>query len=209
MRPHDIDPPSIAVHGASGRLGRLIVHEAGERYAGPVGRQGWVPPCDVVIDVSSPQGLAALLPRLQGQALLVGTTGALPMDALRAYAEQAPVAVLSNFSAGVPLLLDALARLVPALPEGWQIEVVEAHHAAKQDAPSGTAKRIVQAIGRPDVPTHSLRVGDTVGEHTVWLSGPGERLELKHVATRREVFAIGALRHARWLVQQGPGLHQP
>ena len=93
------------------------------------------------------------------------------------------------------------------LPEGWHVEVVEAHHAAKKDAPSGTAKRLVQAIGR-DVPTHSLRVGDTFGEHTVWMCGPGERLELKHVATRREVFAIGAVRWAKWLVQQPVGLHK-
>lgn len=209
MRAHLIDLPRIAVHGATGRLGRLIVHEAGEAYAGPVGRDGWIPPCDLVIDVSSPQGTAALLPRLTGQALLVGTTGELPLAALDAYAARAPVAVVPNFSAGVPLLLEAVAHLVPQLPPGWQVEVVEAHHQAKLDAPSGTAKRLVAAIGRSDVPVHSLRVGDTVGEHTVWLAGPGERLQLTHVATRREVFAVGAIRAARWLVQQGPGLHRP
>lgn len=187
----------VAVHGASGRLGRLIAAEAGDRYAGPIGRTGPVPACDVVIDVSSPDGLAALLPRLTGQALLVGTTGALPD--LREYAARAPVAVVPNFSAGVPVMLDLVRAAVEALP-GWRVEVVEAHHAAKRDAPSGTAKRIVEAVGEP-VPVHSLRLGDTVGEHTVWLAGPGERIEIKHVATRREVFAIGALRWADRLME--------
>lgn len=208
-RPAYLTGPIMAVHGAEGRLGRLIVHELGARFAGPVGRDGLVPPCDVVIDVTSPDGTAALLPRLSGQALLIGTTGELPMAAIEAYARQAPVAVVPNFSAGVPLLIELLEQLVPRLPEGWHIEVVEAHHAAKKDAPSGTARRLVRAIGRGDVPTHALRVGDTVGEHTVWLAGPGERLELKHVATRREVFAIGAVRHATWLCGRGPGLHRP
>lgn len=195
----------VAVCGATGRLGSLIVAEAGGEFAGPIGRTGPIPACDVVIDVSTPKGLAGLLPRLDGQPLVVGTTGDLPE--LEPYAQQAPVAVAANFSAGIPLLLEILGDLVPKLPEGWDIEVVEAHHNKKVDAPSGTAKRLVRAVGRDAVPTHSLRVGDTFGEHTVWLSGPGERLELTHVATRREVFAIGALRTARWLCDQPPGLY--
>lgn len=194
----------VAVHGATGRLGRLIVAEAGARYAGPVGREGPVPDCDVVIDVSTPEGLAGLLPRLTGQPLLVGTTGLLPD--LSVYAQRAPVAVVANFSLGVPTLLELVREAVARLP-GWHVEVVEAHHSAKRDAPSGTALRLLDAIGRP-VPTHSLRVGDTVGEHTVWLAGPGERLELKHTATRREVFAIGALRWADDLLGRPPGLYR-
>lgn len=196
----------VAVHGATGRLGRLIAAELGPRYAGPIGRAGEIPACDVVIDVSTPEGLAALLPRLTGQPLVVGTTGALPQDALARYAQGAAVAVVPNFSAGVPVLLDLLREAVARLP-GWDIEVVEVHHNQKRDAPSGTAKRLGEAIGRP-VPMHSLRAGDTVGEHTVWLAGPGERIELKHVATRREVFAIGAVRWAESMIGRPVGLHQ-
>jgi 4-hydroxy-tetrahydrodipicolinate reductase len=177
-------------------------------FAGPVPREGAFPTCDVVIDVSTPAGLAALLPRMGTTPLIVGTTGELPTEALAAHGAHACVAIVPNFSLGVPLLLDLVERAMGQLPEGWHVEVTETHHAAKVDAPSGTAKRIVAAIGR-DVPTHSLRVGDTFGEHTVWLAGPGERIELKHVATRREVFALGALRWARWAVNQGPGLHHP
>lgn len=198
----------IAVHGHLGRLGRLVVEQAGEQYASPVLPDQPIPDCDVIIDVTAPQGTRDLLPRLTGQALVIGTTGDLPLDAIRAYARQAAVAIVPNFSVGVPLLLDLVQRAVGALPDGWQIEVIEAHHVHKKDAPSGTARRIVQAIGQ-DVPTHSLRVGDTVGEHTVWLSGPGERIELKHVATRREVFAIGAIRWARDMADRPAGLVQP
>lgn len=208
-----MSPPSaglrLAVHGASGRLGRLIVHEAGAACVGAIGRGGLVPPCDVVIDVSSAQGLHDLLQRLDGEALLVGTTGDLPWAAVQAYAARAPVAVVPNFSAGVPLMIELLHHLSARLPEGWQVELVEAHHSAKKDAPSGTALRLREAIGLPEVPIHSLRAGDTIGEHTLWLAGPGERIELKHVATRREVFAQGAIRLARWLATQGPGLHRP
>ena len=141
-RPVDV---KVSVQGATGRLGTLIVKEAGPNYVGAVERSGSVPACDVVIDVSSAAGIAALLPRLSGQALVVGTTGELPMDALRAYAEHAPVAIVPNFSVGVPLLLDLVQRAVGALPPGWDIEIVEAHHHHKLDAPSGTAKRLARA----------------------------------------------------------------
>lgn len=203
----------IAIHGADGRLGRLVAAEAGDAYAGAVGSHGAIPDCDVVVDVTSPEGLSALLKRLDRQPLLVGTTGDLPVAALEAYASRAPVAIVPNFSAGVPLLLDLIQSAVAAMPDNWSVEIVEAHHDQKRDAPSGTAKRMQRAVadagGRTDPPTHAIRSGDTIGEHTIWLAGPGERIEIKHVATRREVFAIGALRWAEWLGQQPAGLHRP
>jgi len=119
------------------------------------------------------------------------------------------------------------------LPAGWHAEVAEVHHTAKRDAPSGTARRIVAALAAagvhgseeaaaiaaataaapataaspPPVPVHALRLGDAVGTHTVFLAGPGERLELTHVATRRDVFAAGALRAAAWVAAAKPGVH--
>lgn len=203
----------VAIHGAEGRLGTLIANEAGSAFAGSVPRDGSIPSCDVVIDVTSPVGLSALLARLDGLPLLVGTTGELPDAELMAYAERAPVAIVPNFSAGVPLLLDLIQEAVSKMPPEWSVEIVEAHHDQKVDAPSGTAKRMQRAVaeagGPVDPATHAIRLGDTIGEHTIWLSGPGERLELKHVATRREVFAIGALRWAAWLLEQPPGLYRP
>ena len=119
-------------------------------------------------------------------------------------------------SPSLPLVVEIATNI---LPSGWDIEVVEVHHNQKIDAPSGTAKRIVQAIQTglsknpdltiADIPAHALRVGDTFGEHTVWMCGPGERLEIKHVATKREVFAIGAIRWAEWLITQSNGLYRP
>lgn len=201
----------IAVHGATGRLGRLIMEQAaGAAIA--IGRGGPVPDCDVVIDVTSAAGLTALLPRLSGQSLVIGTTGDLPEAALAEYAQGAAVAIVPNFSAGVPMLIDLIRAAVIAMPEEWEVEIVEVHHNQKKDAPSGTAKRLARAVvesGGPQPEQHSLRLGDTVGEHTVWLSGPGERLELKHVATRRAVFAIGALRWAKRICDLPHGLHRP
>ena len=197
---------SIAVHGHTGKLGSLIM---GHSECIAIPRGGTIPTCDVVIDVSSSDGLCDLISRLTGQALLVGTTGDLPWDALEEYAKHAPVAVVPNFSVGVPVLLKLIDSALQMLPEGWDIEIIEVHHNQKKDAPSGTAKRLLRAIeqhGYKDVPAHALRVGDTFGEHTVWMCGPGERIELKHVATKREVFAIGAHRWAKWISKQTVGL---
>lgn len=211
----------IALHGHRGRLGQLILSEGVRAGATlqPLLRDGPLPAdASVVVDVTSPQGLADLLDRLAAHPvplpLLVGTTGALPWPALERHAARAPVAVVPNFSVGVPLLLDLLRHALPALPPGWDIEIVEGHHNQKKDAPSGTALRIAQAItdadaDRPTPPIHSLRVGDTLGQHTVWLAGPGERIELTHIATRREVFALGALRWAQRLPAMPAGLHRP
>ena len=99
------------------------------------------------------------------------------------------------------------------MPDDWRVEIIESHHDQKKDAPSGTAKRMIRAVadagGEAEPPTHAIRAGDTIGEHTIWLAGPGERLEIKHVATRRAVFAIGALRWANWLKQQPAGVYRP
>lgn len=201
---------NIAIQGASGKLGSLILSHAPNAHI--ISRTGEIPNIDVIIDVSSAEGTKSLLSRIQKTPLLVGTTGDLPWTALESYAQHAPVAIIPNFSVGVPLLLTLLEQAIRSLPEGWDIEVIEAHHNQKKDAPSGTAKRIVQTIrdaGGGEVPVHALRVGDTFGEHTVWMCGPGERIEIKHVATNRSVFAIGALRWAKWLIQQPNGLIKP
>ncbi len=237
---------TLGVHGASGRLGRLVVAAAAAAAAAQAGASGSgrpffttatalprgalpappssAPALSVIVDVSLPAGTAALVAALEASsppypALVVGTTGELPMGALVAYAKRAPVVLCANFSSGLPLLLKSLLpSLTGKLPSGWHAEVTEVHHTAKLDAPSGTAKRILEALstaGVPAAPTaeggaipcHTLRLGDTVGTHTVHLAGPGERLEITHTATRRDVFAEGALRVAEWATKQGPGLY--
>lgn len=222
----------VAVHGATGRLGSLIVNAAKGQVPGAIAasltgvitRETATIPTGtaVVIDVTLPAGTASLIKLLTNRGapylpLVIGTTGDLPMDLIQSYAKLAPVVLSANFSAGVPLVLSMLQATKGNLPSDWHAEVTEIHHTAKKDAPSGTAKRLitglenagVPAVTGPNtpIPVHALRLGDTVGVHTVYLAGPGERVEITHTATRREVFAIGALRLANWLVTQPTGFY--
>ena len=223
---------SVAVHGGNGRLGSLIVNAAkGQVPGSPLANLTGVITRDnttipsgtsVIIDVTLPAGTASLIKKLLSNGapylpLVIGTTGDLPMDLIKEYAKVAPVVLSANFSVGVPLVLSKLQATKGNLPSDWHAEVTEIHHTAKKDAPSGTAKRLitglenagVQAVTGPNtpIPVHALRLGDTVGVHTIFLAGPGERVEITHTATRREVFAIGAIRLAGWLVSQPPGFY--
>lgn len=173
--------------------------------------------CDVVLDFSGDEGAirALALAGACGAALIVGTTALAPAttDALRAAANRQAILVAANTSLGVGVLASLVRRAAEALGPGFSASIVEAHHAAKKDAPSGTAKRLAAAIrevGSGAAPIRddqilALRGGDVVGEHTVRFAGPGEYLELSHRATTRDVFALGALRAARWLHGHGPG----
>lgn len=219
----------IALHGHKGKLGSLIYKLAVEKgiEVFELGRETTLQELiesssQVIIDVTSATGLHELLKKVSTDSnipVLSGSTGDLPWNELEIFGNGNAVAIVSNFSVGVPLLLDLVKLATKILPSGWDIEVVEVHHNQKIDAPSGTAKRIIQAIQTglsqnsnlsiSDIPAHALRVGDTFGEHTVWMCGLGERLEIKHVATKREVFAIGALRWAEWLLNQPKGLYRP
>jgi 4-hydroxy-tetrahydrodipicolinate reductase len=129
-------------------------------------------------------------------------------------------------SIGVHVLTGLVAAAAAALDD-WDVEIVEMHHRAKVDAPSGTALRLAEAIQRvrssarlvhgrqgarsarspEEIGVHALRGGDVVGDHVVHLAGGGERLELVHRATSRDVFAHGALRAARWIAGRPPGRH--
>jgi 4-hydroxy-tetrahydrodipicolinate reductase len=187
--------------------------------------------CDVVVDFSLAEGTVKLLRCLGKQALVVGTTG-LNEDsatALGRHAQNNAVVLAANFSTGVNVLLGLAAQAAKLLPD-HDIEIVEMHHSRKRDAPSGTALALAKAIcdargvdpsekvvygragdagPRPkgEIGVHALRGGDIAGEHTISLSGPGERLELGHFATSRAAFADGALQAARWLKGRPVGLY--
>jgi 4-hydroxy-tetrahydrodipicolinate reductase len=216
------DPIRLLVHGASGRMGRAVLRLAADdpRFVvvAAVSRSGaevpgspvpalagaalaQCPPFDVAIDFSLPAALPGLLALCVGRraALVSGTTGLDPE--LRASLAQAaraiPVAWASNFSLGVVVLEDLLSRAAGALP--WAADIVEIHHVHKLDAPSGTAITLAAAIARAqggNPPIQSIREGEVVGTHRVRLRGPGESLELAHVATDRDIFARGALETA-------------
>ena len=185
---------------------------------------------DVVVDFSAPSAtlaLAAIAP-VAGTAIVSGTTGL--GEEVRVALDRASkrVAVLwePNLSVGVHLLQRLVAQAVAALPE-WDVEIVETHHHAKVDAPSGTALRLFEAVrgvrpaarmvhgrqGKPgprasdEIGMHALRGGDIIGNHVVHAMGGSERIELTHRATSRNVFAHGALRAARWIAGREPGLY--
>jgi 4-hydroxy-tetrahydrodipicolinate reductase len=186
---------------------------------------------DVFLDFSLPEGTARLLRLVGDRPLVIGTTGMGPdlMVALEAHARRAPVVVAPNFSTGVALLTE-LVQLAARVLQGYDAEIIEAHHRHKRDAPSGTALALAQALAsarqvsldeqacygrsgavgeRPaaEIGIHAVRAGDIVGEHRVMLAGPGERIELNHVATSRQAFVSGALRALRWVHGRPPGLY--
>lgn len=246
----------VAVSGATGRMGRVLVDllrrdrrfelvaaitgagspEMGAPVAAGSGlcfSHAWpaVPPLDVAIDFSGAEGLDAALAhcRAQGVALVVGTTGlGKTLEAALAEATaDIPVLRSANFSLGIAVLSRLLRQAAAALAP-WDLEIVEAHHARKEDAPSGTALLLgevaAQARGRPlsDLAVFAregrtgprdpgsigfavVRGGDIVGEHTAMLIGQGERLELSHRAADRTIFARGAIEAAWWLSVKAPG----
>jgi 4-hydroxy-tetrahydrodipicolinate reductase len=226
------EPVRLLIHGASGRMGRALLRLAGDdpRFAvvAAVSGQGRAvpeagdvpvlavdaldsaPAFDVCIDFSLPDGFDRIVDVCQarGAALVSGTTGL--DDAQRAALGRAagriPVLWASNFSLGVAVLAELVRRASAALPE-WSIDIVESHHVHKKDAPSGTALTLGAATGRPDVHYASLRAGDIVGEHTVQFTGLGERIELTHRATHRDLFARGALEAAARLAGRPAGRH--
>lgn len=143
--------------------------------------------------------------------IVIGTTGrtAAQDEAIKGSSRKVPVFVAANFSPGMNLLLH-LARVAAAALPAWDAGIVDVHHKAKKDAPSGTALRLAEAAragGRPQPQVVSLREGDVVGDHTLLLAGPEERLELVHRAHSRDVFARGALEAALWLRGRKPGLY--
>jgi 4-hydroxy-tetrahydrodipicolinate reductase len=229
----------LLVHGAHGRLGSSIVRLAeAERDIEviQVGRSAdlsaQLEACDVAIDVSQPPGTITLVNEavITGTPLVVGTTGfsAAEQRLLEEKAKRLPILLAPNFSLGVNLLFWLAQKAAEMLGPDYRAEILELHHELKRDAPSGTARRLGEAIAavrgqdyekvvrhgranlaeaRPaeELGMHAIRGGDITGEHTVFFIGRGERLELTHRAAHRELFARGALRAARWLRGQRPG----
>ncbi len=191
-------------------------------------------PVDAVIDFSSPDALAGTLAALAGgrAALVVGITGLQDAHtaALREAAASRAVVWAPNMSLGMNLLFALVRRAAAALDSAYDIEIIEAHHRHKKDAPSGTALRLAEcaADGRGvDLRTHAdygrqgltgerpagrigihaVRGGDIVGDHSVLFAAEGEIVELAHRATNRDTFAMGALTAARWAAAREPGLY--
>lgn len=184
---------------------------------------------DVVIDFSRPEGLSRVLAaaKRNGIAVVSGTTrlDAAVEKQLDEAAKTIPVLWAPNTSLGVQVLAELVAEAVKRLGPGFDIEIVETHHKGKVDSPSGTAVRLADAArsareqlravhGREgnvgpraadEIGMHAMRGGDVIGDHSVHLLGLGERIELTHRATNRDLFARGALRAAQFLAGKPAG----
>jgi len=169
---------------------------------------------DVVIDFTLPKGTAALakLAAATKTPLVIGTSGLGPAEeeAIDAAAGSVAIVQAPNMSLAVNLLYALTRQAAGVLDETYDVAISEMHHRHKLDAPSGTALALAAAAeagGRKIDPNEiaAIRAGDLAGEHTVLFAGEGERLELKHEATSRRVFARGAVHAARWVLDQPPG----
>lgn len=169
----------------------------------------------VVIDFSLAPALDGLLEQARAldASLVSGTTGfsTAQQEALVAFARDQAVVHASNFSIGIPALQMLLQLLARTLPAGFDAEQVETHHITKRDKPSGTARHLAGIYrqarqGQPEVPTHSQRLGGTIGEHTWTFSDAEETLVLTHRAHSRQAFMRGILPSVRFVAGGKPGL---
>lgn len=196
--------------------------------------QQGVASCDVVVDFSSPDATLRLIDMAiaEKKALVICTTGL--DEAARAKITEAskliPIVYSGNMSIGVNLMMKLVAEAAKVLNEGFDVEVLEAHHRKKKDSPSGTALMLIDAIkkavprlakgkevrGRDgivgertddEIGVSVIRGGDIVGEHTVFFISGEERIEITHRAQNRELFAKGAFRAAEFIVGKNPGIY--
>lgn len=224
-------------HHAHDDVGRDVGEIAGGRPVGVVVShdiEPLLPDADVIIDFSIADATLSYLPKIAayGKAVVIGTTGfSKPQrEEIARYGVNIPCLVAPNMSLGVNVLFQTLRQVATALGADYDVEIIEAHHRTKVDAPSGTALQaaaiIADALGRDlaevavygrqgvvgkrsetEIGIQSIRAGDIVGEHTIIFGGMGERLEFVHRSQNRDNFARGALRAAKWVCQQPAGLY--
>jgi len=234
-------PLKVAVTGASGRMGKMLIEavNAAEDCTlhatldkGDDVRAG-LAGADVLIDFTRPEATLAHLAVCAelGVKAVVGTTGfdAAQQAELARFAERTAVVFAPNMSVGVNVVLKLLDMAARAMNEGFDIEIIEAHHRNKVDAPSGTALQmgrvVADALGRDldacavygregvtgvrdpsTIGFATVRGGDIIGDHTVLFAGTGERIEISHKASNRSIYAQGSLRAARFLAAKTNGL---
>jgi len=234
--------PAIELSGALERQDSTFIGRDAGELAG-AGRAGVeitavletaVEQADVIIDFSVPEaairGLEAAVER--GKGMVLGTTGfsQSQREEIKELSKKANVVMAPNMSVGVNLLFKLVHDAARLVGDDYDIEIVEAHHRYKKDAPSGTALRLAElaasALGRDldkvavyerkgivgerrseEIGIQCVRAGDIVGDHTVIFAGPGERIELVHRASSRDTFAIGAVRAAVWVADKPNGLY--
>jgi 4-hydroxy-tetrahydrodipicolinate reductase len=237
----------LAIAGAAGRMGRALIEAAaadselsvvcafdtagaGEQVGKVriVSDPAAVAQADVVLDFTRPEGTLALLKH--AKAMVIGTTGFTEEDKERIAqaAKRIPIVLAANFAVGVNTVYKLAETAARILGDDYDVEIVEAHHRHKVDAPSGTALQLGEIIAgalnkkdfvfgrkgvigerqKKQIGFHAIRGGDIVGEHTVIFAGAGERVEVTVRSQSRATYANGALRAARWLRGKPPGLYE-
>lgn len=218
----------IGLIGPTGRMGMAIatnVASEAERRAeitATLGRgnagelENQLGLVDVFLDVSSPaaseQYLRTLLAKNSHTPYVIGCTGwnDAQLEVVHAYSKQAAVVFAPNFSPGVNLFLGLIEQAAPMLERwGYDVSVHETHHTRKVDAPSGTAKAIVERLGNMKPQVHATRAGNIIGTHEVNFYGPSDIITLKHEALDRAIFARGAVFAAEWAAskKKSPGYY--
>lgn len=205
----------ILVKGASGRMGQRITALAKEDPDFNV--VSTLEGADVMIDFSHPDITLKYL----GEAVqnkipsVIGTTGFTPqqLKEIQGYAKKLPFVLDSNMSIGVNVMWKVLEQAAKTLGNDFKVQVTETHHVHKKDKPSGTAKKIVEILAKAlgmkpeEIPVESKREGEVVGDHTTLFISPGETLEITHKAASRDIFALGALRAAKWIIGKPNGIY--
>ena len=232
----------LLINGSRGRMGQMLIACASELTNASVGAAvdvgddfaASLAASDAVIDFSHHSTCEAVLAGCVAgkKTLVIGTTGHTDAEvaAIHAAAKQIPIVFSGNYSTGVNALYWLSRKAAEILGPDFDIEIIEAHHRMKKDAPSGTAKNLAEILtdvrgleynsdvrhGRHgdvgartkrEIGMHAIRGGDVVGDHTVLFASPGERVELTHKASSREIFARGALRAALWAHGKPAGLY--
>ncbi len=248
---------NVAIAGAGGRMGQALIEALrgerelklaaaleipgnallGSRVSGVAvmsDAAAALASADVLIDFTRPEGTLANMRacKAKAKAMVIGTTGfsAEQRKEIELAARAIPIVMAANFAVGVNALFKLAESAARILGEGYDVEIIEAHHRQKVDAPSGTAlqlgRAVASALGRDlvkdavhgrhgepgarparEIGFHAVRGGDIVGEHTVLFAGIGERLELTVRSQSRATYATGALRAARWLRARPAGLY--
>lgn len=171
--------------------------------------------CDIILDFSSPLGTMSCVEGCKKYriALLTGTTGLnqKQISKIKEAGRKIPVLISPNFSQGANILGTLGQKIIYQLGKKVNIEIVETHHRAKRDAPSGTAIRLSQelktVVKNKEIRIHSLRMGEVIGEHKMIFGIPGERVELIHKVDNRDAFAWGAIKVARILARKSSGFY--
>ncbi len=224
----EADDPALGIDAGLLSVGEAI---GVETCVGPEGLEGSF---DVLIDFTSPEATASHVDycRESGKAMVIGTTGLDKSieDQIAGAAQLIPIVYAPNMSVGVNLCLKLLEQAAAVLGDDVDVEISEAHHRYKKDAPSGTALKMGTVIAetlnrdldecavygrqgmtgerdRKTIGFATVRAGDIVGEHTATFAALGERVEITHKASSRMTFARGAVRAAEWVVQQQPGVY--